>query len=89
VFQSTRLIDRQTGVPVLASFVAQRLYEAYPSVDGLLYSSSMYGNAPAIALFERAQDCLPIRPVFHRELRDLVLDRIMRSTANAIGYGLV
>lgn len=124
VFQAARLIDRQTGVPVLASFVAQRplmlldltgpfataigasmainsgprprarrwaqrLYEAYPSVDGLLYSSSMYGNAPAIALFERARDCLPTRPVFHRELRDLVLDRILRSTANAIGYGLV
>ncbi|MHA7817543.1 MAG: RES family NAD+ phosphorylase [Pseudohaliea sp.] len=68
---------------------AQQLYEAYPAIDGLLYCSSMYGNAPAIALFERAARAIPARPVFHRELRDAVMTNILNETARVIGYAVV
>jgi hypothetical protein len=68
---------------------AQQLYEAYPAIDGLLYCSSMYGNAPAIALFERGARAIPARPVFHRELRDAVMTSILNETARVIGYAVV
>ena len=66
----------------------QQLYEAYPAIDGLLYCASMYGNAPAVALFEggaRAR-AIPKRPVFHRELRDAVMAGILTETGRVIGY---
>jgi len=37
---------------------SQVFYEAYPDIDGLWYASSMYGNAPAVALYERAEDAV-------------------------------
>jgi hypothetical protein len=66
-----------------------QLYSAYPAVDGLYYCSSMYGNAPAIALYERAQRAIPARPLFHRSLNDLVLHQIIMSTGAHITYGIV
>lgn len=68
---------------------AQQLYTAYPEIDGLLYCSSMYGNAPAVALFERGVLALPSRPVFHRELRDAVLASILTETGQLLGYQVV
>ena len=65
---------------------ARALYDAYPSIDGLHYCSSMYGNAPAIALFERAADRLADRPVVHRELRDPALTGVVVETAARIRY---
>ncbi|MCB1675778.1 MAG: RES family NAD+ phosphorylase [Halioglobus sp.] len=68
---------------------AQQLYEAYPAIDGLLYSASMYGNTPAVALFERGARAIPARPVFHRELRDTVMANILTETGRLIGYGVI
>lgn len=68
---------------------AQQLYAAYPTIDGLLYCASMYGNAPAIALFERGARAIPARPVFHRELRDAVMANILTETGRLIGYEVV
>ena len=68
---------------------AQQLYLAYPDVDGILYCSSMYGNGPAIALFERAQRVIPKRPIFHRELRDPVLANILTETGKKIRYEVI
>jgi|TARA_R110000772_G_scaffold68025_1_gene150691 hypothetical protein len=68
---------------------AQQLYEAYPDIDGLLYCASMYGNAPAVALFERGARAIPKRPVFHRELRDAVMANILTETGRVIGYEVV
>lgn len=68
---------------------AQQLYTAYPEIDGLLYCSSMYGNACAVALFERGARVMPPRPVFHRELRDAVLASILTETGQLIGYQVV
>ena len=67
---------------------AQQLYEAYPDVDGIYYCASMYGNAPAIALFERGAHAIPARPIFHRELRDAALANILTETGQRIGYAV-
>ncbi len=68
---------------------AQQLYLAYPNVDGILYCSSMYGNKPAIALFERAQQAIPKRPIFHRELKDPILANILTETGRKIHYAVI
>ena len=67
---------------------AQQFYSAYPTVDGIYYCASMYGNAPAIALFERGARAIPARPVFHRELRDAALANILTETGQRIGYAV-
>lgn len=67
---------------------AQALYEAYLTCDGILYCSSMFGNEPAIALFERAQSALPSRPLFHRELRDSAMTAVVMAAAAAINYAV-
>ena len=66
-----------------------RLYDAYPSIDGLLYCSSMFGNAPAIAFYERALQSIPARPLFHRSLNDPALHQVILSTGAYIRYGVV
>jgi hypothetical protein len=68
---------------------SQALYLAYPQIHGILYCSSMYGNHPAIALFERAKNCIPPRPIFHRELLDPVLLQVITETGEKIGYGII
>lgn len=64
---------------------ARAIYEAYPDLDGIHYASSMFQNASAVALFERAEDAIPDRPFFHRRLDDLMLDAVLRNVAAAIG----
>jgi hypothetical protein len=68
---------------------AQRLYDAYQQIDGLLYCSSMNGNAPAIALFERGADAIPASNLIHRELRDSAMASVVTLTAREIGYQVV
>ena len=68
---------------------SQQIHEAWPEVDGILYSSSMYGGEPAIALFERGLRAIPRQPNFHRELRDPVMTSVLASTAQQIDYVLV
>jgi hypothetical protein len=65
-----------------------RIYEDYPDVQGLHYPSSMDGNQPAVALYERAQDALPPRPVFHRALADPALDGAVARAALLFDYGV-
>jgi hypothetical protein len=38
------------------------IHEALPAIDGLLCPPSMHGDAPALALYERAEDALPALP---------------------------
>lgn len=68
---------------------AKQLYEACPNIDGLLYCSSMYGNAPAIALFERGIQAMPSRPLFHRSLNDPALQQVINATGAKIRYAVV
>jgi hypothetical protein len=65
---------------------AQAIYEAFPVIDGVLYGSSMTGNAPCIALFERAVDALPTNPELHRPLSDPTLESLLVRSAASLGY---
>lgn len=67
---------------------SRNIYAAYPNISGLLYASSMYGNAPAVALYERAQVCLPESPFFHEALTEPVLLNPLQNTADQLGYDL-
>jgi hypothetical protein len=67
---------------------SRAIYEAYPAVQGLRYASSMHGNRPAVALYERATTALPPMPAFHRALRDPGLLPMLRHVAGDLGYGL-
>lgn len=68
---------------------SQRIYEAYPGLEGLWCGSSMDGNRPAVALYERALGVLPARPVFHRALTDPALTGIVLRAAGRFGYGVI
>ena len=67
---------------------AQRIYEAFPGLSGIYYLSSMGGNAPAVALFERARPAMPSSPTFNRPLADPTLLHALRNAAADLGYGL-
>lgn len=65
-----------------------RIYDAYPQIQGLYYASSMYGNAPSLALYERAASAIPLMPTFHRPLSDPGLLVVLKNAALDLGYGL-
>jgi hypothetical protein len=65
---------------------SQRIYEDYPSCEGLIYPSSMDANEPAFALYERAMDSLPERPDFHRSLADPGLGDVILGAALLFNY---
>ena len=67
---------------------ARAIYEAFPTLDGLLDGSSMAGNAECLALFERCAEALPARPELHRPLADPTLRQLLRRAGIALGYGL-
>lgn len=67
---------------------ARQLYEAYPTLQGFYYGSSMNGHAPACALNERAQHTLPPQPHFHRALNDDMLVEVLQHIALRLSYAL-
>jgi hypothetical protein len=67
---------------------SRRIYEDYAGVEGLYYPSSMDGNRPAVALYERARDAMPARPAFHRALADPALDEAAAQAALLFNYGV-
>lgn len=67
---------------------ARQLHDAYPTLDGVHYGSSMNGHAPAVALNERAQQAIPERPQFHRALNDDLLVEVLQRIALRLSYGL-
>jgi hypothetical protein len=78
-----------TGTRKRARRWAQQLYDAFPNVHGIYYPSSMYGNNPAIALFEGAAHALPASAVIHRQLDDPELISVIRGTAWDIRYTVI
>ena len=58
---------------------SRRIYEAYPTIEGLLYRSSLSADS-AVALFERAATAVPAAPQFHRALIDPVLTAPLLQT---------
>jgi hypothetical protein len=70
---------------------ARAIYEAYPSLQGVYYPSSMYANRPAVALFERASAAIPEFPLLDLPLSapDPRLTSALRNVAREIGYEIV
>lgn len=68
---------------------SREIYAAYPTVEGLLYGSSMHANEPAFALYERAGLALSPTPSFHRALVDPSLRPRLDAAATSLGYRLV
>lgn len=68
---------------------SRAIYEAYPEIEGVYYGSSMHANQPCVALYERAADALPDRPLFNRPLDDPAWLEALRNTAADLGYLLV
>jgi hypothetical protein len=68
---------------------SQAIYDAYPTVEGLYYASSMNANEPALVLYERAASALPGRPLFHRALADAALTGAVVRAARRFTYAVV
>lgn len=77
-----------SGPKLRARRWSANIFEAFPQIDGLIYASSMGGNADALALYERARDALPIDPQLNRGLADPLLRKPVNIAAEAIGYVL-
>jgi hypothetical protein len=67
---------------------ARQIYEAYPTLQGIYYGSSMNGHAPASVLNDRARRALPQQPHFHRALNDDMLVDVLQGIALRLSYGL-
>ena len=65
---------------------ARAIYDAYRTVDGLWYPSSMHGGHPAVVLFERAADAVPHEPDLDVPLTHPGLLADLTRAANALGY---
>ena len=78
-----------SGMRARARRWAQAVYSAYPGIDGLLYASSMHANQPCVALFERALDAMPARPMFHRQLSDPAVLTLLKNACDEVGYALI
>jgi RES domain len=68
---------------------SRTIYYAYPNLMGIYYASSMNGNEPAVALYERASKALPHLPVFNRPLSDAPLLISIERIASELGYDLI
>ncbi len=78
-----------TGQKGRARRWSQTIYDAYPKLDGILYPSSMCGNAPLVALYERSKDALPHRPDFNRSLADPSIEALVKEVSLALNWPLV
>jgi hypothetical protein len=65
------------------------IHEAYPEVDGLIYSSSMNRNEPCVALYERARRAMPRYPSFNRTFSDPALLGMLKNPCAQLGYKLI
>lgn len=68
---------------------SRAIYAAYPEVEGVLYSSAMHGNRPAVALYDRANTALPVTPTFNRALQDPSIITILLNAAADLNYLLI
>lgn len=68
---------------------SRAVYEAYPEIAGLSYSSSMNANRPAVALYERAEPLLATAPSLNVPLSHPGLTTELDRIATDLGYSLV
>lgn len=65
---------------------SRAVYDAYPEIEGLWYSSSMYANQPAVVFYERAEHALAPTPFLHLPLSAPGLYAPLHGIAREIGY---
>lgn len=65
---------------------SRRIYEDYPTIEGLCHRSSLDGSRRCVTLYERALNALPSAPSLHRALKDPALDSIVAGTAVKYRY---
>jgi hypothetical protein len=65
------------------------IHAAYPEIEGIYYGSSMHANEPCVALYERAAEALPERPLFNRKLSDPTWLETLRNATVDLGYLLL
>lgn len=68
---------------------SRAIYEAYPDAEGLWYGSSMYGNRPSVALYERAISAMPSSPELDRALADGALRPALEAAVAELNYLLI
>jgi hypothetical protein len=68
---------------------SRAIYDAYPDLMGLCYASSMNGNEPAVAIYERASKAIPRLPLYNRPLSDATLLLPLENKAAELGYDLI
>ena len=68
---------------------SRTIYDAYPKLMGLYYTSSMNGNEPAVALYERASEAIPRLPLLNRPLSDAPLLVTIEGIVSELGYDLI
>ena len=56
---------------------------------GLYYASSMNGNEPAMAFYERVTKALPRSPVLNRPLSEVPLLTPIERIAAELGYDVI
>ncbi|HMJ13559.1 MAG TPA: RES family NAD+ phosphorylase [Polyangiaceae bacterium] len=78
-----------TGPRPRAQRWSKLIYATYPNVEGIYYPSSMHGNQPSIAFFERAQGAMPNAPIFNRALSDPALALRLGTAAAKLRYRIV
>ena len=78
-----------SGSRPMAQIWSRTIYEAYPEIEGIYYGSSTHANRPCVALYERAAEALPERPLFNRSLGDPTWLEALRKAASDLGYLLV
>ena len=68
---------------------SQAVFDAYPDAEGLWYPSSMDGNKPCVALYERGRSTIPANPRFHAALSDPKLAVVVHNAAARFNYRVI
>lgn len=65
------------------------IYDAFPQLDGIRYSSSMDANRPAFAFYERSKRAIPALPLLDIPLSAPGLAVLLAHEARRFGYRLL
>lgn len=68
---------------------ARAIYAEFPYIQGLAYSSSVWGPGQCIAVWERGRTSFPPDPAASRLLADPALDDALAAAANDLGTVLI
>lgn len=79
----------RTGSRARSRHWARAIYSAHRSVQGLAYSSSVWGPGRCVALWERAERAFPTQPTATRTLDDPAMAPALATAAEALGTFVV